>query len=313
MRTLPGLMDLNPQQLRYLLAISRAGSFVKAAEALNVSQPALSIAISRLEDVVGARLLERGRHGAQLTNAGQHLIRHAESVEMVLASARQEMQLFDQGVAGPFTVGGTPLGTASIIPDVVAQLCLEFPQVNIRVVEDVDEALIDRLLRHELDLVISNLGLTDKPSEIEAVPLFTARAVAVVRPGHEYSDRQLLTLQDLTRYTCVLPPNGGALRKQIEALFTINSLPFPTNVVEVAPFGVLKEIVRRSDGVTILSDQIVRSELLNGVLIAIPLREQIAVRTFGLQMLKARKLGIIARRFAEIATHIAPDYSMGNA
>jgi LysR family pca operon transcriptional activator len=304
------LMDLNPQQLRYLLAISRAGSFVKAAEALNVSQPALSIAISRLEDVVNAKLLERGRHGAQLTSAGRHLIRHAESVEMVMASARTEMQLFDQGVAGPFTVGGTPLGTASIIPDAIAQLCQEFPQVNVRVVEDVDEALIDRLLRHELDLVISNLGLTNKPSEIEAIPLFTARAVAVVRPGHEYCERELLTLQDLSSQTCVLPPEGGALRKQIEALFTINSMPFPTNVIEAAPFGVLKEIVRRSDGVTILSDQIVRSELLNGALIAIPLQEQIAVRTFGLQMLKGRKLGNLARRFAEIATRLAPDYSM---
>lgn len=310
MRTLPSLMDLNPQQLRYLLAISRAGSFVKAAEALNVSQPALSVAISRLEDVVGAKLLERGRHGAQLTTAGQHLIRHAESVEMVLTAARDEMQLFDQGVRGPLTVGGTPLGTASIIPDVIGQLCEEIPHVHVRVVEDVDEALIDRLLRHELDLVISNLGLTHNPSEIEAIPLFTARAVVVVRPGHEYSDRALLTLDDLTRYTCVLPPEGGALRKQIEALFTINSMPFPTNVIEAAPFGVLKEIVRRSDGVTILSDQIVRSELLSGALIAIPLREQMAVRTFGLQMLKGRKLGTLATRFTEIATRVAPNYSM---
>jgi LysR family pca operon transcriptional activator len=73
-------MELSPLQLRYLLAISRAGSFVKAAERLNISQPALSVAISRLEDVVGARLPERGRHGAQLTVAGSVLIRHAESL-----------------------------------------------------------------------------------------------------------------------------------------------------------------------------------------------------------------------------------------
>jgi len=303
-------MDINPQQLRYLLAISRAGSFVKAAETLNISQPALSISISRLEDVVGAKLLERGRHGAQLTNAGRHLIRHAQSVEMVLQTAREEMQLFDHGVTGPFTVGGTPLGTASIIPDVIAQLCREYPQVNIRVIEGVDEELIARLLRHELDVAISNLGLTTNPSEIEAIPLFKARAVAVVRPGHEYAQRSMLTLEDLVTQVCVLPPKGGAFRLQIEALFTTHGLPFPTNVIEAAPFGVLKEVVRRSSGVTILSDQIVRSELLSGALIAIPLNAQIAERTFGLQMLKGRELGALAHRFVEIATRVAPDYSM---
>lgn len=69
-------------------------------------------------------------------------------------------------------------------------------------------------------------------------------------------------------------------------------------------------MVRRSGGVTILSDQIVRSELLSGALIAIPLNAQIAERTFGLQMLRGRELGALAHRFIEIATRVAPDYSM---
>lgn len=303
-------MEINPQQLRYLLAIGRAGSFVRAAESLNISQPALSVAISRLEDVLGARLLERGRHGAQLTPAGHVLIRHAESLEMVLQSARQEIELFGQGIAGPFAVGGTPLATVSIIPDVLAQLSREFPSVQVQVVEDVDEGLVARLMRHELDVIVSNIGLSISPDELTDIPLFRARAVAVVRPGHPVAERSILSIDDLVEFTCVLPPTGGALRMQIEALFTANGRPFPGNIIEAAPFSVLKEIVRRSNGVTVLSDQIVRSELHDGALIAIPLKEQIAVRTFGLQVLKSRQLGTLANRFIELAKAVAPDYEM---
>lgn len=303
-------MDLNPQQLRYLLAIGRAGSFVKAAETLNISQPALSVAISRLEDVLGTRLLERGRHGAQVTPAGRLLIRHAESLEMVLQSARQEIELFGQGVAGPFAVGGTPLATASIIPDVLARLSREFPSVQIQVIEDVDEGLVDRLMRHELDVIVSNIGLSRSPDDLIDIPLFRARAVAVVRPGHPMAERSILSIDDLTAFTCVMPPTGGALRMQIEALFTTSGRPFPSNIIEAAPFSVLKEIVRRSDGVTILSDQIVRSELHDGALIAIPLKQQIAVRTFGLQVLKDRQLGTLASRFVDLAKAVAADYEM---
>lgn len=303
-------MEINPQQLRYLLAIGRSGSFVKAAETLNISQPALSVAISRLEDVLGERLLDRGRNGAQLTPAGSVLIRHAESLEMVLRSARDEISLFGHGIAGPFAVGGTPLATASIIPDVLARLSREFPSMRVQVVEDVDEGLVGRLMRHELDVIVSNIGLSISPDDLTDIPLFRARAVAVVRPGHPMADRPILSIDDLAEFTCVLPPTGGALRMQIEALFTANGRPFPNNIIEAAPFSVLKEIVRRSDGVTILSDQIVRSELLDGALIAIPLQEQIAVRTFGLQVLKHRKLGALADRFVELAKLVSPEYEM---
>lgn len=301
-------MEIDPRQLRYLLAIGRTGSFVRAAEMLNISQPGLSVAISRLEDILGTQVIERGRHGARLNTAGEVLARHAESVETVLHTAREEIILHEQGVAGPFTIGGTPLATVSIIPEVLARLVQEFGKVRMQVVEDSDEGLLQRLMRHELDVIVSNIGLRPRPEEVIEVPLFNARAVVVVRPGHPMEGRSELSLADLEDCTWVLPPPGGAFRMQMEALFMTNGRPFPSNIIEAAPFSVLKEIVRRSDGVTVLSDQISRSELREGRLVAIPLTEKIAQRVFGLHFLAQRSLNPLARRCLDLAQELAPDY-----
>lgn len=303
-------MEIDPKLLRYLLAISRAGSFGRAAEMLNISQPALSVAISRLEDVLGATIVDRGRHGAQLNATGEILIRHATSLEHVLATAGEEIELYLGGIAGPLSIGGTPLSMVSIIPEVLAALSREFGNISATVVERSDEDLMAMLERHELDIAISNIGLREQPQSIEGMALFSARTVAVVRAGHVLAARSSVSLKELAGCPWALPPKGGAFRQVIEALFTTHGIVFPKSVIEADQFGTLKRIVRDTDLVTLLSDQIVRPELENGSLIAIPLVEMATPRRFGVHVLRERKLNVLARRFIAYAQELAPKYEI---
>ncbi|MDR6820341.1 LysR family pca operon transcriptional activator [Neorhizobium sp. 2083] len=300
-------MDLEPRLLRYLLAIDRAGSFQKAAEALGISQPALSVSIARLEDITRMHLVDRGRFGAILTDTGRILIRHAESIEAILQLAQKELEARRRGAEGPLRVGGTPLATGSILPRVIAQVLRESGSAAVTVTEGTDEELMARLLTHELDLVISNVGQRPTPEGVEEIPLFTARSVIVVRAGHPLAGRDRVSLVDLAGSTWVMPPPGGAFRKQIEALFTTNGIPFPANLVEAAPFSVLKAIVERSDGVSILSDQFLRDEIRRGILTAIPLAEHIATRQFAMQKIAGRQLNLLGQRFVSAARDLATE------
>lgn len=298
-------MDLDPRLLRYLLAIDRAGAFQRAATALRISQPALSVSIGRLEDVTGMHLIDRGRHGAVLTEAGKILARHAESIESVLRLAAEELDIRRQGAEGPLYIGGTPLATGSFVPLVIARLLNETSNPAIEVTEGTDEHLRERLLAHQLDLMISNVEPRSGPSEIEEIPLFTARSLIFVRAQHPLCDREEVSLKELERMTWVIPPRGGAFRRQIEALFTTNGIPFPVNIVEASPFSVLKAIIERSDGISILSDDFLRDEIRRGLLKAIPLKEYIAPRQFALHKLAGRRLNSLGQRFAEIAVELA--------
>lgn len=304
-------MDIDPRHLRHLLAVARAGSLVRAAEMLKVSQPALSMSISRLEHNLDTQLMDRGRHGATLNDAGKMLLRHAESIETLLATARDEVNLHKDGVSGPLVIGGTPLATGSIIPACVSQLCREFGRAAVDIVEGVDEELAEKLLRSEIDIAISTISMGQRPAGIVDMPLFLARFVLVVRPSHPLAKRRSLSLVELADALWILPPAGGTFRELVEALFVTTGVTLPTNIIQAAPFGVIKELIRQSDGVTLLSDQIIGSELAEGSLKAIPLREKVARRLFGLQMQEGRTLNELGRRFCEIAAQSADAYDIG--
>ena len=303
-------MDYDPRLLRYILAIDRAGSFVRAAETLNISQPALSVAISRLEDLAEAKLVDRGRHGAVLTEAGRVLARHGASIEAVLDLAHHEMVAHNRGIAGPLHVGGTPLASGSFLPLVIAKLLNENKSVAIEVTEDTDESLKERLMRNELDIIVSNVWHNRSEDGIEQIPLFTARSVVVVRSGHSLEGRGKVSLPELVDLTWVTPPKGGAFRSQLEALFATNGVPFPANLVEAAPFSVLKAIIQRSDAVSILSDQFLRDDIRSGALSAIPLKEHLASRRFAMQKLAGRELNALGKQFVETAREIATSTSL---
>lgn len=307
-------MEIEPRQLLHLLAIARHGSFIRAAESLNLSQPALSASISRLEDVLGLRLLERGRHGAHLNPAGAALARQAESLEFILKNAKAEALAAANGISGPLSIGGTPLATNSIIPAIVARLAGEAAPIAINVTEGINEELIQLLERHEIDFAIAPIGQDVKSPHIEEVPLFQARLVVVVRAGHRLAERETLSLHELADELWVLPPQGK-FRAHVEALFATMGLPIPTNSIRASPFGVLKEMLRLTNGLTVLSDQIVGPDLATGALIAIPLVEPVAVRSFGLQFLRDRPINPLAARFKQIAIELGPrfDFDAGVA
>jgi DNA-binding transcriptional LysR family regulator len=300
-------MEIEPRQLLHLLAIARSGSFVRAAEALNVSQPALSASISRLEDVVGLRLLERGRHGAHLNPAGAALARHAESLEFILRNARAEALAAANGVAGPLSIGGTPLATNSIIPAILARLTREAAPIAVNVTEGINDELIELLERHEIDFAIGPIARGPSSPRVEEILLFRTRLVVVVRAGHRLAAAGAISLADLSDELWILPPQGK-FRAHVEALLATAGLPMPANSIQASPFGVLKELLRLTDGLTLLSDQIVRPELATGSLIAIPLREPVAVRSFGLQLLKDQPMNSLAARFKDLAIELGPQF-----
>ncbi len=305
--------NLNPRHLRYLEVIADTGSLLAAARVLNIAQPSLSVSISRMEDVVGEQLVIRGRHEAQLTEAGLIMARHARGLNNALENALSEIRTLVKGVNGPLTVGGTPLATANFIPEILSRLVHDLGPIRCRVVEAMEEELIAGLSSHEIDLAISSMQMPHAEAaasrDISSEPLFTATTSAVVRRGHIFASRVSVSLRDLQSALWVLPPQGSVIRNLIDAVFLVSGVPLPENLIEAAPFGVLKEIVKRSDGVTILSDQIVRTELAEGSLVTIPLAEQITPRVFGLHRLSTRVFSPIAKRFVTIAKDLCADLS----
>lgn len=305
-------MDLKPRYLRYLAAIGAHGSFVKAAKSLNISQPALSLSVRRIEDITKAKLVERGRNGARLTPAGSALARHGSEIDAALASAADEISLMSHGISGRMRIGGTPLSTNSLIPQAISRILEMTGDVAIDVVEGVDENLLDMLVRNELDVVIGAPGTAANRPAFSVQPLFSAKTVLVVRPDHPLVQDKIASLAKLENALWAMPTRGGAFRSQIEALFTANGIPFPQRTVQASSIDVLKRIVRISDAVTLAAEQIVRDEVRLGQLLCLDIAEPVAVRVFGLYTRTNRELSDLGKLFCELVVELAPKFAIGD-
>lgn len=294
-------MELRPRHLLYLAAIGEHGSFVKAARSLGISQPALSLIVQRVEDITKTRLVNRGRHGARLTEAGKLLARRGSEVEVAVSLASKDLELMSHGINGKLRIGGTPLATNTIIPEIIGAILSITEDVSISIIEGHDEDLLDKLSRNELDLAISAPGtLLNRPS-IEVTQMFVAKTVLAVRAGHPLLEKPSVSLADLENALWALPHKGGSFRDQVDALFVVNSIPFPRRTVEAASFHTLKLILLCSDAVTLAATQFIDEDLERGRLSSLDIEEPIAVRTFGVHTRRESEMSDLSKLFFNLA------------
>lgn len=297
-------MQLESRQIRHLAAIGQHGTFVSAAKALGLSQPALSLSIQRLEDILKVPLVERGRNGATLTEPGRILAQRSEEVDALIAAVVQDIELASQGIKGKLRIGGTPLATSNIIPDTISRILAQTKDVEFEIVEATDEDLIDLLDRGALDTCVCASGQIAEGGAYAFTPLFEAKTVLAMRPDNPLAAHARLSLDTLQDEVWALPPSGGTFRKQIEALYVTSGWPMPKRLIETSTIATLLKIVRMTDAISLLSRQLIRDELELGMLKCIEINHPLAPRIFGILTRNDRAPSTLARLFHQTAVDL---------
>ena len=180
-------------ELRHFLAleaVSREGSFGRAAAALGYTQSAVSQQIAALERIVGHRLVERpgGPKPVSLTEAGKLLLTHADAIAARVAAAQADLTALAEGQAGTLRVGVFQSAGQRILPRVMQRFLEEWPQVKVALTESADDTeLLSLVERGELDLTFADLPLTEGP--FDSVELLRDPYVLVVPAGSQLAER----------------------------------------------------------------------------------------------------------------------------
>src|SRR5215471_18504706 len=209
------MLPLDPKRLLELLRIAQHGSFTGAAAALGVSQPALSNSIMVLERALGAPVLERHRRGAALTDVGRLLVSHAAAIKSVLSRAREEVELKKRGLDGSLIIGVSPIACVDIVPDAIARLKRETPDVAVLMHERPDDELIEALRSGEIDVMIGPTGLVTDPPDIEREVLLRDTFTVTMRSKHPLARRKSLALSQLRNAHWVMPSTLSTMWRQI--------------------------------------------------------------------------------------------------
>lgn len=145
---------MNLRALEYCVEIARQGSFTKAAQALHVAQPALSMAVSRLEDELGVALFNRATRQISVTAEGQLFLARAEACLEGLAGARRELQDLTQLHSGEIRVGVPPMYGIRHIPDLLMQFRARYPGIAMHVIEGSADDISERLATRAIDVAL---------------------------------------------------------------------------------------------------------------------------------------------------------------
>jgi LysR family transcriptional regulator of gallate degradation len=290
-------MDIDPRHLHILLAIAEQGTFTRAAAARRISQPAMSSAIARLEQQIGVRVLERGRHGASLTDFGQLLVRHARGLQALLGQAKAEIDLKRLGYEGPLTIGGTPVTLIRLVPAAIEQLTRRNPRISITLTEGVDGALLEKLRAGEIDVMVSGVGQVVPPPDAVQETLLELPFDAVVNAKSALARRRVIALPDLADVQWALPTPGSAFRRHLEAIFATSGVLFPESYWGCDSLMSLKSLVTHADCVSILPRNAFALEARAGLLRGLRLRSIPSRRQIGVMTLRRRAGSPLVDRF----------------
>jgi LysR family transcriptional regulator of gallate degradation len=297
-------MALEPRQLMHLSIIADHGSFSRAATAVNMSQPALSSSIAQLERTIGARVLERGRQGAKLTEIGSVLVRHARALQSQLAHAAEEANLKKLGGDGPLKIGVTPVTAATLVPQALGRLHRENPNISVSILEGVLDEAMTALHDGEVEIVVGPIAVYPASRDLVEEPLVNDPLGIVMRARHPLARHRSLSLKSLREVSWALPSERSAFRRQLEALFVTAGVQWPTLCLTTNSMTALKAIVTNSDAITIMPRRLIPLETKTRRLTCVPLRDTGRERTLGMTWSRRRGLSPIAQRFVSLLREV---------
>lgn len=211
------------RQLRYLLAVTEAENFTRAAEKMFVSQPALSQQIQQLEEVLGATLLDRQGRSVRLTAEGEVVVRAAQRIFAQLEQMETELQELSGLRRGALALGVVQTVNAYLMPTVVADFACRYPGIHLRVEECPQEQIEEGLACGRYQL---GIGFQPASREVEMEPLFT-EALALIAPRrHPLTVCPTISLSEAARWPMALLTESLCTRRLLnEYMAQVNARP----------------------------------------------------------------------------------------
>jgi DNA-binding transcriptional LysR family regulator len=272
-------MDL--RHLRNMLAVMEEGSLGKAAQRLNISQPALTKSIQRLEEHLGVRLFEREARGMKPTFYADSLRGYAKAACVGMAEAESQIAALRNGTEGIITVAGPPPVVTDLLPEVLVRLSQERPKLQVRVVAQ-NRELFTNLLEGRFNLVVAML-YDEMPKEgLSKRWLFDDRLVLVMRPDHPLAKRRRVKPTDLVDQKWVFADHDTWGQRRLRLYFEQAGLLLPRARFESRNPEILKSIIMISDHIGMIAQLGVEKELASGTLKAIEIDSPLMLRPIGI-------------------------------
>ncbi len=273
--------EIDPRKVLYFASIIDHGSLNQAARALNVSQPALSIAMDRLENSLGVKILDRSRRGIVPTSAGEILYSHARLIREEMELVRLDLNKVNDAPDELIRIGALPSLSGSVIPEAIARWRSAYPNHRFQVVESAQIDLLTGLVRRDFDFVVGLTDVFDIKDGLRQQVLFRDLLCVNARPGHPLVGKQDLSWNDLMYYRWVSVTSRWAHTVLGHVMTAMNVGP-PQQITVCNSLSLMKSLLFTSDHLALLPAHASKDEREDGRLVSLPFEDPILKRDIAL-------------------------------
>ena len=271
------------KQLRYLIELEKHAHFGKAAEACFVSQSAFSVAIRELESTLGTQLFDRTNKSVTITAMGGEIVVQARLVVRDLESLMDMARISSEPLSGKLRLGVIPTISPFLLPKILPQLRVHFPQLQLFLQEDTTQRVYEKLMTGELDLIL--IAFPYELRNVEKMKLFNDQFLLAYKAESQFIDTQKVTVDHLQSESILLLEDGHCLRDHALSACKIRNL---NKVSHFAASSLLTliEMVEADLGVTYLPEMAKDSPMLKNT----------NIKTQAMPKSSHREIGLIWRK-----------------
>jgi LysR family transcriptional regulator, hydrogen peroxide-inducible genes activator len=238
---------METEQLRHFLKVAELANFTRAAEAIGLSQPALSRSIARLEEELGQPMFERQTRRVVLTDAGQILLERARNILALIDDAKAEIS--DDGESGRIRLAAIPTIAPYFLPRLLKTFRQRYPRAQVVVREDTTDPLLNACSQGEIDLGLIALPISAKHLQTEA--LFDEELLLLLPAQHPLSKKQRIQLADVEQEPFVMLGEAHCLADNILSFCRRKAFD-PVSVERTSQLATVQELVALEHGISMV-------------------------------------------------------------
>ena len=294
-------MSIELSQLEVFLAVARERRFSRAAEKLFRTQSAVSQTIRKLEDELGEALFDRSSREGILTDAGKMLYVYAEKLINLRSEAAESLGELRELQKGKLAIAANEFTVLYLLP-VLAEFRRLHPMIRITVDRTLGSRIPDEVLQYSAEFGV--LSYEPQEDNLHSVVVFQDELVFVVPPSHPLASAAQVSIRQLGAESFVAHIVSSPYREKVIQLFKTHKTPLHMDL-ELPTLQAIKQFVAMGNGVALIPEISVETEIARGELIRIPVRELQLKRKLRLIYRKQANLSHAARAFLKVVEAVA--------
>ena len=263
-------MRVNLNQLRAFFLAAKEESITLAAEALFVTQPAVTMQVKALEHSLGVKLFRKCGKTLELTDAGSALYDYSKKIFEIVGEMEHVLEGYVDLSHGSLTIGTTRSFARHLMPGLISRFQERYPKVKVYLKEGSSEEIAKDILDFKYDLGF--VGRLPSPGKLKVVPFSKEEFTLVTSPIHRFANRKKVSLHEMQNEPIIIREKGSGSRYAILSLFESHHVS-PSVLVEAGSVEFIKEYVIKGRGISFLYRAEVEMEANLGLLSMVPVEE----------------------------------------